>query len=114
VHLGHLSLGEKCSPRLKLIETTSVPETASRNPAIMSAVAVAALSRKSEGIRTTRRVAAGATACTVSTSWISSLVACHGEAEPARVVTTSSRAAGSLNMLSNAFRAWRISAEFGP
>ena len=108
------ALVKKCSPRLQPIEATSVPETASRNPAIMSAVAVAALSRKLAGSRTTRMVAAGATACTISMSWASSADACHGDPAPARVVTTWIGAAGSRNMLSNAARSWRMSPTPGP
>ena len=90
-----------------------MPETASRNAASMSAVAFAALSRTLEGSRTTRRVAAGATVCTISKSETSSGVACHGEAAPARAVTTWIRAAGSPNSLSKASRSWRISVAAG-
>ena len=103
-------------PRLQLIEATSVPETASRSPAIMSAVAVAAFLKRlgPGGSRTTRRVAAGATVCTISVSPISSSPACQGAAAPARVVTIWIRAAGSPNMLLSAFRSWRISVPAGP
>ena len=69
----------------------------------MSAVAFAALWLQDEGNRTTRRVAAGATACRISKSPGSSPSARHGEAEPARLVTTSIRAADNPNTLSNPF-----------
>ena len=91
-----------------------MPETASRNAAIMSAVAVAALSMTLAGIRTTRRAAAGATMCTISRSSTSSMDACPGEAAPARAVTIWIRAAGSPNMRSNAARSWRIPVSSGP
>ena len=91
-----------------------MPETASRNAAIMSAVAFAALSRTLAGSKTTRRVAAGATVCTTWRSWTSSADACQGEAEPARVVTTWIRAAGSRNMRSNAAMSLRMSVVNGP
>lgn len=99
----------RCSPRLQLIAATSVPETARRSPASMSAVAFAALSRTVAGISTTRMTAAGATACTISVSSASSMVARQGEAEPTRLATTWRRAAGRRNVLSNLARSWRMS-----
>jgi hypothetical protein len=44
-----------------------------------------------------RMVASGATACTISVSPTSSVLASHGETEPAMAVRTWIRAAGSPN-----------------
>ena len=104
---------KKCSPRLKLITATSVPETASRSPASRSAVAFAALARVLAGSRTTRREAAGATTCTISMSWTSSPDACQGKDAPARLVTAWIFGAGSRNSLSNAARSCRMSVAVG-
>ena len=90
-----------------------MPETASRNPAIRPAAASLALFWTLTGIRTTRRVAAGATMCSSSRSPTAPSDAFQGEAESARLVTTWIRAAGSPNRLSNFARSWRISVTSG-
>jgi hypothetical protein len=106
----------QCSPPVwpaPLIEMTPPCDKPSRSAATDAATALGVLFSDAGLTRTRAITAPGATACTISASTTSSSLASQGEADPARLVTVRSRAAGRPNRRSNLARSWRMSLTWG-
>ena len=98
---------------LALIESTPPRVAPSRKNAVSAAAKSAGLFTADCLTSTMLMAAPGATACTISASSTSSPPASQGEAEPARLFTTRSRAGARPNRLSNRAMSRRMSLASG-
>jgi hypothetical protein len=112
--IGHAPGGPDAGDALPpLNEITPPCARPSRKEATTAALTRPMLAVYGEGIKTSRMAAPGASACTISVSPTSSVLASQGDAAGARVFTTCSRAPGRPNRASNRARSCRMSVAAG-